>query len=87
MLVVASALTVGLFGAGIWEYLHTDFIPAKTLTAGDRWAGVAVCLIPIFLVLIVWAQLVAVTRILKVKGTIKVKATIEESTEGVTPRG
>ncbi|ACH62175.1 hypothetical protein MYRNA_206 [Mycobacterium phage Myrna] len=82
-LIIASALTVGLFGAGAWEFVTADVLPAKTLDAGDRWAGVAVCLIPILMVAVIWAQLIAFSRYVKAKDAEKASA---ESTEGVTPR-
>ncbi|QZE10523.1 membrane protein [Mycobacterium phage ScoobyDoobyDoo] len=64
-LIIASVLTVGLFGTGAWGFVTADVIPAKRLSAGDRWVGVAVCLIPILMVVVIWAQLIAFSRYVK----------------------
>lgn len=68
-LLIASAITLGLFGAGAWEYVTTDFFPAKTPSTADRWAGVTVCLIPIVLVFIIWVQLAIMVRIVRTRST------------------
>ena len=64
ILIVASIGTVALFGSGIWFYLTADaYAPLEPLDTQDRWAGVAICAIPIALVVIVWTLITGYTRV------------------------
>ncbi|ASZ74756.1 membrane protein [Mycobacterium phage Phabba] len=80
-LVFLTALTVGIYGVGIWQFLTVDDLPARTVDTGFRLTGIAFCLIPILLNATIWVILVGMVRIQRAQDAKKNVTT----DEGVTP--